>query len=133
MEQYIKLYNDFLERTQRNIENLKKKYKIKYYFDLINDIDFFKDLRKKYHGFNIIYTLIQNSNQKKSINFNYMEKDLTISYNQRKYFILILLFPYMIKQLKIGRLLPILRNYIFLSALICRENFNLRNYKVNYK
>ena len=131
MEEYLKLYNEFLERSQRSIEILKKKYNIKYYFDQINHIKILKDMRKNYHEFNIIYTLIQNSNNKKSIDFYYYDKNYTISYDHRKYFILFILFPYLIRQLRILKLSSVLSKYIILSALICRENLNLRNYKFN--
>jgi hypothetical protein len=128
MKQYIAQYNEYLDIGQSYLDSFSKSLDIKYYLTKINTSATMRDWRKN-EDVDKAISVIENSNYRKGqvVKFsNGLVLDLT--YSRRKgfvYFMMILTLVF--RGLKFKKLLY---QYLIWSALFCRENFNLKNYKI---
>lgn len=130
--------NDFLEKAQHEIEKFRKEYKIGDYLEDFNRITYVKSgltYLKTNEYTKGLYQVVENANNNNSpvIKIDAQKHDLT--YQKRKDLVLgatgvVFILTILTKK----RIFPVFRRtlfyYIFFSMLLCRENFNLRNYKV---
>lgn len=131
----IDKWNEFLDYSQDTLAKFFKDYKIKSYF---NDMKYsppvssaIKFLENDEYT-REIYPLIKNSNCKKTCHFKFLGNKLQLTYQDRSNITRYPCFSLAMFSLlkRSGGYLKILSIYIFLSASLCRENFDLRTYKL---
>ncbi len=110
--------SDFVKKTKESINNSPDLQGI------LKDVDNNKQI-KPYLDF------VRKANNNNVLNFEFRGNNYSLDYERRKkivYFIMGgLMLRYLIKMKYFRRFLF---NYIFFSALFCRENFDLKNYKI---
>jgi hypothetical protein len=128
-------WNEFLDYSQDNINKFIQDYKIKSYVN---------DMRNSYPVNSTLklletndytwgaYSLIKNANNYKTCHFGFLGKNYKLTYQDRR---IITVYPCfflaMFSLLKrSGGYGKIFLIYLKVSALLCRENFDLRNYKL---
>lgn len=128
-------WNEFLDYSQDAITKFIKDYKIKSYFNdmkyspPVNSSIKFLENNEYTRG---TYSLIKNSNYKKTCRFEFLGKNYQLTYQDRsnitRYPCFFLAMFSLLK--RSGGYMKIFGIYIFLSASLCRENFDLRTYKL---
>ena len=126
MEPYKIKWDANVENLAVKVDKCEQLQKIKNFFNTnINVLN-----AKKFFNENmpLLATFISkcNNNQTPIVSIN--KKEFALSYTTRKWMVYSLTFlPLLFRKKKC-----IVKPYLLWSLLLCRENFNLRNYKFNY-
>ena len=130
----VDMYNDIINMAKDLMENIKSsdvfkktKESISNNTDitsLIKEIDNSQNIKPYVH-------LVRNANYNNVLKFDFMGKEYSLDYEKRRNIVFFimggLVFRYLIKMKYLKKFMF---NYILLSALFCRENFDLSNYKI---
>jgi hypothetical protein len=130
----IESYNKALDDAQKWIEDMNKTKDVQYFKDRISNsypvVKVFGFLEEN-ESTKDFFRVIKNANNFKAPQIKIEEKVHVLDYQKRRNFVLytttalLVLFGFR----KFHRTLF---SYVFLSSLCCRENFNLRNYKIDF-
>jgi hypothetical protein len=127
MKQYIEQYNEYLDLAQDYIDKAKDLVKLRENMKRLNNIESIKDMRKN-EDVDKIFGIVENSNDRKAFVTKFSNDwVIDLTYNRRKN--VVYFFVFIATVLSKRRLRTFFRHYLFWSALLCRENFNLRDYK----
>lgn len=134
----IDKWNEFLDYSEDAKTKFMKDYKIKSYFNNmmysppVSPAIKFLENDEYTKG---IYSFIKNSNYNKTCRFEFQGKNRELTYQNRvtltRYPCFFVAMYSLLK--RSGGYMKIFSAYILLSALICRENFDLRTYKLQSK
>jgi hypothetical protein len=131
----IDKWNEFLDYSQNSMTKLSKDYQIKTYINDFRNLapvnNTLKFLETSEYTWGL-YVLVKNANNYKTCNFGFLGKNYQLTYQDRRrltvYPCYFLAMVCLLK--KSGGLGKIFLIYLQTSALLCRENFDLRNYKL---
>ncbi len=131
----IDKWNKFLDDTQLYIQNFCKQNELNNIWVKYNNDPTVKRTLSYLESNPMtqeFYNLVKNSNDYKNCKFRMLGSQYQLSYiDRRRLTIYPCFFLAMIALMKkSGGLGKIFSIYIFMSALLCRENFDLKNYKL---
>jgi hypothetical protein len=133
MKQYIEVYNKFLDTAQGYLDATSKALDIKGNLAKINNSQFVRDIRNDPNVDEVI-RMIERSNHYQDNMVRFTNGwGFDFPYSRRRMIVLTFLgFDTLFMLLRRLKARNVLNHYIFWSALICRENFNLKIYKLKY-
>jgi hypothetical protein len=130
----LEKWNELLDTGYIFFRDLSKQIGVKENMTKMKNIDFINkslEYLESNENTSEFYKLVMNSSNFNTCKFNYNKEVYTLEYGQRRQitFGLFLLSYFIIK----GGLRKSIKLYIQSSLLLCRENFDLRNYKLNQR
>lgn len=127
--------NKFLECAQDSLDNIAKDFNLRKYFNTFTKLEYvdnsIKYLDNNEYTKDVFY-VIKNANNYNNTPITIMNYKFRLNYLERRRLVLFPSFMLAIVFLmqRSGGLGKVAKFYFVLSALFCRENFNLRNYKL---
>lgn len=121
-------WNELLDQGHNTIKNIKEYIKLDEYIRVVKKIllveNCLKFLEKNEYS-SQIYKIVRDSSNYKSCRFTFNNSKYVLTYKDRKFYTCL---PFIL--ILTGKIWTPAKIYFILSLFICRENFDLRNYKI---